>query len=412
MRLSSAHVVSLVLAATASGQTTVWVDVNATPPGNGTPASPYTSIQCAIDQPSTPINAHVMVRPGTYDESVDLRDKFLVVRSTHGPLATTIRASDPHFAVRSSPPFFGTTSWIEGFTVTGATAPGGSGILSPLHATTNARRCIVTGNTIGGWNEYDLFFFECTLVDNQVGLSLEDGGISLFENSIVWKNGTDVAINGPMTVLVVNYSAGLTGVLPGGQGNLVGDPGLWDDERGDWRLRPGSPCIDGGNPNAPHDPDGSRIDIGALTYDPTYAPPPVAYCTAKPNSQGCLPAISASGQASATSPLAFDVVGSGIVESKPGLLFYGYGSWALPFHGAWHCVALPTRRTPPQFAGTTGVPCSGVLGFDFNTRIQSGVDAKLQPGTLVYCQWWYRDFQDPAGFASGLTDALRFGIAP
>jgi len=31
---------------------------------------------------------------------------------------------------------------------------------------------------------------------------------------------------------------------------------------------------------------------------------------------------------------------------------------------------------------------------------------------LVYAQWWQRDPNDPAGFGNGLSNALRFGIAP
>ena len=48
-----------------------------------------------------------------------------------------------------------------------------------------------------------------------------------------------------------------------------------------------------------------------------------------------------------------------------------------------------------------------LLAFD-----TGGVHPGLVPGALVYCQWWSRDPLDPAGFGTGLSDALRFGIAP
>lgn len=35
---------------------------------------------------------------------------------------------------------------------------------------------------------------------------------------------------------------------------------------GDYRLSPGSPCIDAGNPASPLDPDGTRADMGAIPY--------------------------------------------------------------------------------------------------------------------------------------------------
>jgi hypothetical protein len=51
--LVRAAVSVLVLVLSSSAQTAWHVDVNATPPGNGTPQSPYASIQHAIAQPSS-----------------------------------------------------------------------------------------------------------------------------------------------------------------------------------------------------------------------------------------------------------------------------------------------------------------------------------------------------------------------
>jgi hypothetical protein len=46
--------------------------------------------------------------------------------------------------------------------------------------------------------------------------------------------------------------------------NILVDPQFQDSLR-DYHLRPGSPCIDAGNPDSPHDIDGSVVDMGAYT---------------------------------------------------------------------------------------------------------------------------------------------------
>lgn len=55
-------------AAAASAQTTWFVDASAVPPGNGTPASPYTSIQYAHDQASTLSGDTLSIAAGTYTQ--------------------------------------------------------------------------------------------------------------------------------------------------------------------------------------------------------------------------------------------------------------------------------------------------------------------------------------------------------
>jgi choice-of-anchor B domain-containing protein len=139
---------------------------------------------------------------------------------------------------------------------------------------------------------------------------------------------------------------------------------------------------------------------------------PTAYCTAKPNSQACTPAIASSGAASASSAASFDVSCSNVINQKGGTLFYGATPTSTPFQGGTKCVASPVRRTGVQNSGGNTGPddCSGVLSIDFNARIQSGIDAALVPGATVFAQFWYRDGADPTGFGTGLSDALQFTI--
>jgi hypothetical protein len=70
---------------------------------------------------------------------------------------------------------------------------------------------------------------------------------------------------------------------------------------------------------------------------------------------------------------------------------------------------MANQNSGGQNAGTD---CTGTLSTDFNARIQGGSDPGLVPGAMISARWYYRDPQDPAGYATGLTDALRFAICP
>jgi hypothetical protein len=389
--------VAFALAAVASAQTTWYVDLNGTPPGTGTPADPYTSIQYAIAQTTTVHGDTVLVAPGEYVENVFTMNKRITVRSSSGPLATTIRAAQTGWAVV----LFGDPVTLEGFTVTGAAAQPAAGAVQVQAGLGKIRRCILRDSSFGVLSNYDAWLYECTVAGNGVGVRATSfGNSAVISNCIVNFNTTNLIAD--------NGSAGISGsyCLVG-----VADPGFWDYAQRDLRLRPGSLAIDGGDPFDPPDPDGSVIDVGALTYDPTYAPAPTAYCTAKVNSQGCTPAIGSTGAASASSASVFTVNASLLVDNKSGLLFFGFGPREQPFSGGLHCIQLPTKRVGLQSSGGGG-PCSGTFLFDMQSYIQSGVHPGLIPGAMVYCQWWSRDPLDPTGFGTSLTDALSFGIAP
>lgn len=137
---------------------------------------------------------------------------------------------------------------------------------------------------------------------------------------------------------------------------------------------------------------------------PVYAQ---VYCTAKVNSQLCVPAIGYSGMPSVTPGPQFSVSASNVLAGRNGLLFYGFLPHAGNFQGGVLCVQSPVRRTALQNSGGAAV-CDGVLSVDMNARIQSGVDPQLVTGATVYCQFWYRDPSDPWG--TGLSDALEFAI--
>jgi hypothetical protein len=137
---------------------------------------------------------------------------------------------------------------------------------------------------------------------------------------------------------------------------------------------------------------------------------PSVYCTAKLNSQLCLPAIAAVGFASPTIAQPLTISATNILSQKQGLLFYGYSAAALPFQGGILCVNPPLKRTPAQNSGGSagGADCTGTFTFNFNAFIVSGSDPLLITGQQVNAQYWSRDPQDP--FTTNLTNATQFTI--
>ncbi len=108
----------LLLCVPTSAQTTWYVDVNGSPPGSGTEEDPYTSIQYAIDQPTTLSGDALIVAPGTYVELIDFSGKTLGVHSTVGSAATVIEALGMGTAVTFSGGEAAGTL-LEGFTLQG-----------------------------------------------------------------------------------------------------------------------------------------------------------------------------------------------------------------------------------------------------------------------------------------------------
>lgn len=139
-------------------------------------------------------------------------------------------------------------------------------------------------------------------------------------------------------------------------------------------------------------------------------PPPFVYCTAKLNSQLCLPAIGYTGLPKMSSGTPFVITAAQIVNNKQGLLFYGYGANAAPFQGGTMCVQQPVKRTPVQNSGGSGAGsnCTGSFAFNMTAYINSGIDPALVVGQQVNCEYWSRDPQDP--FTTNVTNAVQFVI--
>jgi hypothetical protein len=137
------------------------------------------------------------------------------------------------------------------------------------------------------------------------------------------------------------------------------------------------------------------------------------YCTAKLNSQGCVPIISSVG-----SPTTGGGAGSFLIQSSQqlnnanGLLLYSFSSASTPFQGGFLCVGGQIVRTALQNSGgvSGGPNCSGTYSFNMGALISSGLDPGLVSGAIVFTQYWGRDaFQAPPN-TSSLTAGLTFTI--
>ena len=117
-----------------------------------------------------------------------------------------------------------------------------------------------------------------TIVDSEYGLHLyekiagQGGGHATAYNNIIWGVGTNAVLDSLSTVTISYSDVSGTGIYPG-TGNILADPLFLNPAARDYRLLPNSPCIDAGDPAAPHDPDGTRADMGAVSFDLSYLSP-------------------------------------------------------------------------------------------------------------------------------------------
>ena len=141
------------------------------------------------------------------------------------------------------------------------------------------------------------------------------------------------------------------------------------------------------------------------------APQTAAYCTAKTNSLGCLPALYWTGGPSLSTGPGLTVRAKNALSQKVGFLLWGSARAAKPFAGGTLCVAPPLVRTPLQTSGGPAtLDCSGSYAFTFGSAYlaQHGLAA----GSTGFAQMWSRDpgFTPPGNV--GLTNAVAFTVWP
>ncbi len=280
-----------------------------------------------------------------------------------------------------------------------------SSVLYTIDKTTGAETTVgvngpnCCGNGTFGFSMYGLGFrSDGTLFAN--GYSSATTSSHLFTVNIVSGLATDIGSHG----VAVGRELAYSGLAFGETGTLYSMGSLSASTSGLYSVNPTSGLATViGNLVLPLGVDGglSFVPIGA----------PTLYCTAKTNSQGCVPSIGFTGMPSATSATPFTVAAANVLNQKPGLLLYSYAQQIAPFQGGFLCLSSPLRRLAVGSAGGSLPPtidCTGSYSLDFNQRIQSGLDPQLVPGQEVDAQYWMRD---PAGLSgSGLTDAVSFQI--
>jgi hypothetical protein len=238
-----------------------------------------------------------------------------------------------------------------------------------------------------------------------------DGHPAGAHDSILWLDGAPETAEPFRGSATVEYCDVLGGAP--GPNNFEAHPLLWAPFSGDFHLKPGSPCIDAGDPASPPDPDGSRVDVGAYPFDPRHCGEPGTYCVGKPNSQGREPSIGFTGSPRLSGPDDFHVTASLVVNRKSGFLFWGPQAATPPFAAGTSCVRGSIVRTPLQDSGGSAPPiadCSGTFDFAF-THAYLGAHG-LGAASTVYAQWFSRDPAQADGTGASISNALEFTICP
>lgn len=246
-----------------------------------------------------------------------------------------------------------------------------------------------------------------TVASNGTGLLAINSDCDL-NSTIVKGNDQNLSLTSSMLQATYSDLGGGYGGLPT---NINLDPKFWDPEAGDHHLAPGSPCIDVGDPSLPPDADGSRADMGALPYEPSYAPEPSTYCTAGVNSLGQQAAIGAFGFPSQLFN-AFTLEAQGCPPGVLALFFYGSTPANTPLGNGTLCVggagSPVVRLGPPQ---TTDAQGRVARLLDFSSAPAGSGAQAIPPGELRYFQLWYRD-PASSGPTFNLSNGLKAGFLP
>jgi Tol biopolymer transport system component len=145
---------------------------------------------------------------------------------------------------------------------------------------------------------------------------------------------------------------------------------------------------------------------------------PTNYCTSGTTSTGCVPAILASTNPSASALVPCPISVAQVPGNSVGLFFYGIdnSSFVAPTWGSGSsvlCVRAPAFRTPLQATNGSDGLCDGHIGVDWTAFQGASPDALGHPwvaGASAFVQAWLRD--PPAPKSSSLSNALELTYWP
>lgn len=134
------------------------------------------------------------------------------------------------------------------------------------------------------------------------------------------------------------------------------------------------------------------------------------YCTGTLHAGGCIASVDWTGLPTLSGADDFHVLAKDVLNNRPGLMFWGLGSAAIPLQGGILCVQPPLKRMPVQFsAGNIGPDdCSG--GFDQHLSQADLTALGVASGDDIFAQYWFRDLTQPFGVA--FSTALQASVQP
>lgn len=267
-------------------------------PGPITVPDDYPTIEDAIASIPESGTREIIIKPGTYYETLEVRNKVITFRGTDpnnwDVVESTVIVGDGieetfYFSYSSG-------SQLKGLTISG----GGKGVQCYVSGSMNFKNCVIQdndygvqlqaecggttmencvirnnsergvsagfssltirnsliyGNDIGVYNSYgNISIRNCTIIDNNsFGVRKGSSGSASISNCILWNNNDDLS----------GYSASYSCISDGdsGTGNIAVDPCFIPDDEF-YHLLPNSPCVNSGNPGGSYE---GQVDIDGNT---------------------------------------------------------------------------------------------------------------------------------------------------